>query len=183
MPNLIMAAAFASLILALFGTIGPFHTLFVEKAGLPKLLTISNKTWARILIALMNFLMWFGNTTILLMAGIQGIDESVFESAKIDGASSIHVVWDITLPLLKPIAVYVFITSMIGGLQMFDVAEVLTGKAKNNSTRTIVMLINDYLKVGNYGHAGAVSVVLFIITGILSLIIFKTINRKGESMS
>ena len=66
---------------------------------------------------------------------------------------------------------------------MFDVAEVLTGKAKNNSTRTIVMLINDYLKVGNYGHAGAVSVVLFIITGILSLIIFKTINRKGESMS
>lgn len=184
MPNLIMAAAFASLILALFGTIGPFHTLFVEKGWIAQTFDfISDKTWARILIAFMNFLMWFGNTTILLMAGIQGIDNSVFESAKIDGASSVHVLWDITLPLLKPIAVYVFITSMIGGLQMFDVAEVLTGKAKNNSTRTIVMLINDYLKVGNYGHAGAVSVVLFIITAILSLIIFRSINRKGESMS
>ena len=183
MPNLIMAAAFASLILALFGTIGPFHTLFVEKGWIAQTFDfISDKTWARILIAFMNFLMWFGNTTILLMAGIQGIDESVFESQN-RRCQFIHVLWDITLPLLKPIAVYVFITSMIGGLQMFDVAEVLTGKAKNNSTRTIVMLINDYLKVGNYGHAGAVSVVLFIITAILSLIIFRSINRKGESMS
>jgi multiple sugar transport system permease protein len=181
MPNLIMAAAFASLILALFGTIGPFHTLFVENGWIAQTFDfISDKTWARILIAFMNFLMWFGNTTILLMAGIQGIDDSVFESAKIDGASSSHVLWDITLPLLKPISVYVLVTSMIGGLQMFDVAQVLTGKAKNNSTRTIVMLINDYLVNGNYGHAGAVSVILFIITAALSIFVFKSINRKGD---
>jgi multiple sugar transport system permease protein len=181
MPNLIMATAFASLILALFGTIGPFHALFFEKGWILETFDfISDKTWARILIAFMNFLMWFGNTTIILMAGIQGIDESVFESAKIDGASSVHVLWDITLPLLKPIMVYVLITSMIGGLQMFDVPQVLTGKAKNNSTRTMVMLINDYLVTGNYGHSGAVSVILFIITAILSFFVFKSINRKGE---
>ena len=128
----------------------------------------------------MNFLMWFGNTTILLMAGIQSIDESIFESARIDGASSNRILFDITLPLLKPTVVYVIITSMIGGLQMFDVPQVLTDKALNNETRTIVMLINKYLGAQNYGYAGATSVILFIITGILSIIVFKTINKKED---
>lgn len=179
MPNLIMATAFSALFLILFSTTGPFHNLFYENGWITEHFDFISDGWsARLLVASMNFLMWFGNTTILLMAGIQGIDESVFESARIDGASSAHVLFDITLPLLKPIVVYVMITSMIGGLQMFDVPQVLTNKAKNNSTRTMVMLINDYLVPGNYGHAGAVSVILFIITGILSLLVFKSINKK-----
>ena len=181
MPNLIMATAFAALFLILFSTVGPFHQFFFDNGWISeKFDFISDGTSARILVAIMNFVMWFGNTTILLMAGIQGIDESVFESAKIDGASSSHVLFDITLPLLKPIVVYVLITSMIGGLQMFDVPQVLTNKAKNNSTRTMVMLINDYLVPSNYGHAGAVSVILFIVTGILSLFVFKSINKKED---
>ena len=67
----------------------------------------------------MNFLMWFGNTTIILMAGIMGIDTSLFEAAEVDGASSWQRFYRITLPLLKPILIYVIITSMIGGIQMF----------------------------------------------------------------
>lgn len=181
MPNLIMASAFAALFLVLFSTIGPFHKMF-EDAGLiaSNFDFISNATWARILVATMNFLMWFGNTTILLMAGIQSIDDSIFESAKIDGASSPRILFDITLPLLKPTVVYVIITSMIGGLQMFDVPQVLTGKAQNNDTKTMVMLINQYIGSSNYGYAGAVSVILFIITGILSIFVFKSINKKED---
>ena len=181
MPNLIMASAFAALFLVLFSTIGPFHKMF-EDAGLiaSNFDFISNATWARILVATMNFLMWFGNTTILLMAGIQSIDDSIFESAKIDGASSPRILFDITLPLLKPTVVYVIITSMIGGLQMFDVPQVLTGKAQNNDTKTMVMLINQYISSNNYGYAGAVSVILFIITGILSIFVFKSINKKED---
>ena len=55
----------------------------------------------------MNCLMWFGNTTILLMAGMMGIDTSLFEAAEVDGATSSQVFWQITLPLLRPILVYV----------------------------------------------------------------------------
>ena len=65
----------------------------------------------------MNFLMWFGNTTILLMAGIMGIDQSLFEAANIDGASSLQVFFKVTLPLLMPILVYTVITALIGGLR------------------------------------------------------------------
>jgi multiple sugar transport system permease protein len=128
-------------------------------------------------------MLWFGNTTILLMAGIMGIDESLFESARMDGASSNRVFFDITLPLLKPILVYVLITSMIGGLQMYDVPSVLSkGRGTpNNTTKTLVMLLNDYMSGNrNYGVAGAIAVILFIITAIFSVIVFKSISKKEK---
>ena len=65
--------------------------------------------WTKTLVAAMNFLMWYGNTTILLMAGIMGIDESLFEAARIDGASPTQVFFKVTMPLLMPIFIYVFI--------------------------------------------------------------------------
>lgn len=77
---------------------------------------------ARGLVGLMNFLMWFGNTTIILMAAIIGVDPGLYEAAEPDGASSRQMFWKITMPLIKPMLVYTLITSLIGGLQMFDVA-------------------------------------------------------------
>ena len=70
--------------------------------------------------------MWFGNTTILLMAGMMGIDPSLYEAAEVDGATSSQIFRRITLPLLRPILIYVMITSLIGGMQMFDVPQILT---------------------------------------------------------
>ncbi|MBE5905664.1 MAG: sugar ABC transporter permease [Lachnospiraceae bacterium] len=184
MPNLIMASAFSMLFYTLFSNVGPIKPLLVHMGILDKtfdffFVTIS----VRGLVALLNFLMWFGNTTILLMAGIQSIDESLFESARIDGASSTRVFFNITMPLLKPIFVYTFITSMIGGLQMFDVPSVLTN-AKGTPDRTVmtvIMYLNNYLGgSNNYGMAGAISVILFIVTAILSVIVFKTIDRDKD---
>ena len=145
---------------------------------------LSHTGSARGLIALMNCLMWFGNTTILLMAGMMGIDTSLFEAAEVDGATSTQVFFKITLPLLRPILVYVIITSLIGGIQLFDVPQILTNGTGNpvRSTMTLIMYLNKHLYSKNYGMAGALSVVLFIITGILSLIIFKVTGndkRKG----
>ena len=124
---------------------------------------------------MMNCLMWFGNTTILLMAGMMGIDTSLFEAAEVDGATSTQVFFKITLPLLRPILVYVIITSLIGGMQMFDVPQILTNGTGDpmRSTMTLIMLLNKHLFSKNYGMGGALSVFLFIITGILSMIVFR----------
>ena len=87
----------------------------------------------------------------------------------------------ITLPLLMPILVYTIITAMIGGLQMFDVPQVLTkGKGMPDRTSmTLVMYLNNYLGGSkNYGMSGAISVIIFIITGVLSLMVFRTLNKK-----
>ena len=182
MPNMIMAAAFSMLFFSVFSTVGPANQILAAMGILDKPIDfISIKTSARGLVAFMNFLMWFGNTTIMLIAGIQGIDESLFESARIDGAKSTRVFFDITLPLLRPILIYVFITSMIGGLRMFDVPQVLSKGIgmPDRSTFTVVMLLNNYLGGSkNYGMAGAVSVLLFIVTAILSIFVFKYLNKK-----
>lgn len=131
----------------------------------------------------MNFIMWFGNTTILLMAGMMGIDGELYEAAEVDGATSGQVFSKITLPLLKPILLYVMITSLIGGLQMFDVPQILTNGSGNpmRSSMTLIMYLNNHLFSKNYGMAGAVSVILFLITGALSLVIFKVSGNSDRT--
>ena len=175
MPNLIMAAAFSMLFFTLFSPVGPVNQILLSSGWADSAIDfLGIRISVRILIALMNFLMWFGNTTILLMAGIQGIDQCLFEAADMDGANSLQVFFRVTLPLLAPILVYTVITAMIGGLQMFDVPQVLTnGKGTPNRTSfTMVMYLNSYLGPSkNYGMAGAISVVLFLISSALSLVV------------
>ncbi len=185
LPNLIMASAFAMLFFTLFSDGGPINSLLMQIGFIDTPYKfLSNTGSARGLIALMNCLMWFGNTTILLMAGMMGIDTNLFEAAEVDGATSTQVFFKITLPLLRPILVYVIITSLIGGLQLFDVPQILTNGTGDpmRSTMTLIMFLNKHLFSKNYGMAGALSVVLFIMTGILSLIVFKVTGndkRKG----
>ena len=175
MPNLVMAAAFGMLFLMLFGNNGPINQIFEALTG--KIIFFTESTgWSRGILSFANWLMWFGNTTILLMSGIMGIDESIFESARLDGSSSVKTFFHITLPLLMPIFVYVLVTSMIGGIQLFDVVQIFTrgNGGPNLSTKTIMMYLYDLIKTSkNYGLAGAVSFFIFLITGGLSIIIFK----------
>ncbi|MBQ6602562.1 MAG: sugar ABC transporter permease [Eubacterium sp.] len=182
MPNLIMASAFSMLFFTLFSPVGPVNQLLLSTGAIDQSIDFLNiKVSVRALIALMNFLMWFGNTTILLMAGIQGIDQSMFEAAQLDGANSWQVFRKVTLPLLSPIMIYTVITALIGGLQMFDVPQVLTnGKGTPlRSSMTMVMYLNNYLKGSkNYGMAGAVSVVLFIISAVLSIIVYRSLVKQ-----
>ena len=184
MPNLIMASAFSMLFFTLFSTVGPVNDLLLNAGVIPEPYDFfAEKISVRSLIMLMNFLLWFGNTTILLMAGIMGIDQTLFDAAQIDGASSLQVFFRVTLPLLMPILIYTIITAMIGGLQMFDVPQILTngGGTPNRTSMTLIMYLNNYLKTSkNYGMAGAISVIIFIITGILSLFVYRSLTRKED---
>ena len=184
LPNLIMATAFSMLFFALFADRGPINNILLDLGILNTPFRFLTSVWAtRGLIAGMNFLMWFGNTTIVLMAGIMGIDKALFEAAAIDGAKSWKIFTHITIPTIKPILIYVIITSMIGGVQMFDIPQILTnGKGTpDRSSMTIIMFLNNHLFSKNYGLAGALSVILFILTSILSIAVF-TSTTKGIVM-
>lgn len=176
LPNLIMASAFAMLFFTLFADGGPINAMLVHAGILKQAYSFFSHKWsARTLVALLNFLMWFGNTTILLMAGMMGIDPSLYEAAEVDGATSSQIFRRITIPLLCPILIYVMITSLIGGMQMFDVPQILTNGTGDpmRSTMTLIMYLNKHLFSKNYGMGGALSVFLFVITGLLSLIVFR----------
>lgn len=186
MPNLIMAAAFSMLFFTLFSRVGPIQAL-LEKWGWidASFDFFSHRVTVRGMIAVMNFLMWFGNTTIVLMAGIMGIDQALFESATLDGANAWQVFFKVTLPLLMPIFVYCLITALIGGIQMFDVPQVLTkgNGAPDETTRTLVMYLNGYLANKNYGMAGAISVIIFIVTGGLGAIVYRMLTAQYRDSS
>jgi cellobiose transport system permease protein len=181
LPNLIMASAFAMLFFTIFSDAGPMNSILAT-TGLARepIRFLARVDWTRALVCVMNFMMWFGNTTLLLMSGIMGIDGSLFDAARIDGASALQVFRKVTMPLLLPIFVYVLITSLIGGLQMFDVPQILTNGSgsPDRTSMTLVMFLNKHLASKNYGLGGAVSVLIFILTGSLSLVLYKAMMRN-----
>ena len=184
MPNLIMASAFAMLFFALFADQGPVNNVIQALGGEP-IRFLSNIWGTRSLVALMNFLMWFGNTTIMLMAAIMGVDPTLYEAAELDGCTPNQMFWKITIPLIRPILVYVMITSMIGGLQMFDVPQILTnGKGgPDRTSTTMIMYLNNHLFSKNYGMAGAVSVVLFLVCAVLCVVVYMSLTREDDGRS
>ena len=182
MPNLIMASAFAMLFFTMFAKTGPINSILVNMHIFKEPYDfMAHVGSVRGLVAFMNCLMWFGNTTILLMAGMMGISDSLYEAAEVDGATPTQIFWRVTIPLLKPIFIYVVITSLIGGLQMFDVPQILTNGTGDpmRSSMTLIMYLNKHLYSKNFGLAGALSVLLLILTAILSAIVFR-VTAKDE---
>ena len=186
LPNLIMASAFAMLFFTMFSTNGPINSILSSLGWIKEPIDfLGSVLGTRSLIGLMNFLMWFGNSTIMLMAAIMGISPDIFEASEIDGCGSVQRFFYITLPLIRPILAYTLITSIIGGLQMFDVPQILTngqGTPDRTST-TLIMFLNNHLKSKNYGMAGALSVYLFIVSGILCFITYRITNNDDPDGS
>lgn len=127
--------------------------------------------------------MWFGNSFIMLMAGVQGISHDYYEAATIDGAGRWTIFAKITMPLLRPIMMYVAITSLIGGLQLFDIPYLISGTKglPGRSLYTAVFyLFNMAFTNHQMGYAAAIAFVLFAIIALCSMVAYKLMNRKEE---
>ena len=131
---------------------------------------------AQLSVSLILTWMWFGHSFIVVMAGVSGISKDYYEAALIDGANRWQTFTKITIPLLKPILLYIMITSLIGGLQLFDLPMLLTdgiGSPDGSLNTMVLYLYNQAFKFNNYGYASAVAYGLFVITLIFSAIVFK----------
>lgn len=181
MPNLIMASAFAMLFFALFSDNGPVNAALVSAGILSEPFRfLSSVAGTRGLVGFDELSDVVRQHNHSAVAAVMGIDLSLFEAAEIDGCTPKQTFWKITMPLIRPILVYVLITSLIGGLQMFDVPQILTN-GKGNPDRcatTMIMYLNNHMYSKNYGMAGAVSTILFIICAVLCIIIYRTSNDE-----
>jgi ABC transporter, permease protein len=194
MPNIITAASVGVLFLSLcseakYGALNQImYALHMSDDPVSGVQFVTGIWPPRIIIMFIQTWMWFGNTMIMLMSGIMGINPSLFEAASIDGASSGQVFRKITLPLLSPIMVYTLVTSMIGGLQMFDIPYLYhQGTEVNKNVQTVAIFIyNAFHKdVGsgyNFGYSGAASVILFLVTLALGCITFY-MNRDLDAIA
>ena len=175
MPNIITAATIGMLFFSLFSyPIAPINTL-LQKLGIlnTPFEYFRNVPTSRGIVSFIQWWMWYGNTMIIMIAGMSGINPSLFEAAMIDGCTSRQIFWKITLPLIKPILLYNLITSLVGGLTMFDIPHLMTQGNPNNMTNTVARFIymQGFSGSYNFNMASASSVVLFAIIIICSLIL------------
>ncbi|QUI21779.1 sugar ABC transporter permease [Vallitalea pronyensis] len=184
MPNIITAASVAILFYTLFSyPVGPVNQILMKLNVLAEPFDFfRSKTGTRLIVAFIQFWMWYGSTFIVISAGILGINPSLFEAARIDGASSWQIFKKITLPLLRPITLYVLITSLVGGMQMFDIPFLLTNGAPDFAVETLTMYIYKQAFTGNRNFyvAATASIVLLVIVLLISLVIFKFMNRHNK---
>lgn len=174
MPNIITAATIGMLFYSLFNyPVAPINTL-IQSIGISNapIEFFRSTAWSRGIISFIQWWMWCGNTMIIMIAGMSGINPALFEAALVDGCTSRQTFWKITMPLLKPILLYNLVTSLVGGLTMFDIPHLMTQGNPNETTNTVARFIYTQGFTGSYNFnvASAASVVLFVIIIIGSVI-------------
>lgn len=134
--------------------------------------------WSRIIVGGVTCWQYFGFNMIVFIAGLQSIPEQVYEAAEVDGASKWQRTMGITLPMLRPVFLFTFITSVIGGLQLFDSA-LMIGNGPDNATRTMVMyLYETAFKNFNYSYGAAIAYAIFIVVMFFSLLTMRASKLK-----
>jgi len=199
MPNLLTAASVALLFRSIFGfnghAIAPANQ-FLRAIGIQAEVMVNGEIvreafnffrsvpFSRGLVSFIQWWMWYGHTLIMLMAGITSIPISLYESATVDGANSRQTAWYITLPLLRPMMLYILVTSMIGGMQMFDIPFLITdmrGAPDFKIRTTAVYQFNMAFQGRNdYAYGAAISIGIFIVTVALALLIFFFLQDRSE---
>nr|WP_314931276.1 sugar ABC transporter permease [Shuttleworthia satelles] len=177
LPCATSLVSYALIFRALFATQGLVNSVLMNLH-----LISANINWlgtpktAKAVIILALIWRWTGYNMVFYLAGLQNIDYSVYEAAKIDGASNWKTFWHITVPLLKPTIIMTTIMSINGTLQLFDESMNLTMGGPANATITMSHYIynNSFGQgVSNFGYASAMSFLVFVLVAILSLINMK----------
>ena len=185
MPNIITAATVAILFNALFGyPMGPVNDLmtrfgivdqpynFLVKKNIAQDVVIFIQTW-----------MWYGYTMIILISGVLGISPEIFEAAEVDGANGWQTFWQVTIPNIKTILLFTLVTSLIGGLNMFDIPRLFLMGGPDNATLTTSVFIYNLAFSGSYlyNRAAAASMLMFVLICLSSALLFYALRDRDEA--
>jgi multiple sugar transport system permease protein len=187
MPNIITAATVAILFSTFFGyPMGPVNDLLVSFGIVDAPINfIIDKTISRAVVAFIQFWMWYGYTMLILISGVLGISPDIFEAADIDGANAFQQFFGITLPNIRTILVFTLVTSLIGGLNMFDIPKLYLAGGPSGATTTTSLFIYNQAFSGSYmyGRASAASMLMFLVIVACSLVLFTLMRDKDEVAS
>lgn len=183
LPNLLMPSVVAALFFSLFSYYGPVNQFMVQGGFQSEAVHYLQQIGTtRGIVVFIQWWMWFGQTIIIVMAGMTSIPVHLYEAAMVDGANSWQMFRRITLPLLKPILIYIFVTSLVGGMQMFDIPYLLTdgegAPAHSIMTNVVLMYMKFNSSKGHIGDASAVGVIIFVMTTVCALGIFYALRER-----
>lgn len=183
LPNLIAAATIALIFMKLldkdYGVVNQvlFNIGWIDKP----IGWLTKPILAQMSVSGIQTWMWFGNSFILFMASVQAVSKEVYEAARIDGAGRFQVLMNVTIPSIKPILMYVMVTGLIGGLQLFDIPFLITdakGFPEGSLNTMIVYIYNMAFVHKNYGYASALSFALFAVIMLFTVVFTVLTNRK-----
>ncbi|RIH90511.1 sn-glycerol-3-phosphate transport system permease protein UgpA [Calidithermus terrae] len=184
LPYLLSNVVVAMIFLWLLHPILGYVNVFLGLLGLERQPFFGSPDQALATVAGVNIWRHMGFTALLFYAGLQSIPRSLYEAAAIDGAGEWRMFWRITLPLLRPVTVFVLVTSVIGSFQIFDTVAVATGGGPSYATRVIVWYIyENAFQFFRMGYASAMSMVLFLILVAFTLIQMRVFRANQSDLS
>jgi len=186
LPNIITAASVAILYGVIFAyPVGPINDILQSLHLIKAPFDFSTSPWAaKFVVAFIQFWQWYGYTTIILISGVLGINPELFEAAEIDGASPRQTFFQVTLPCMRTILIFTLITSLIGGLNMFDIPKLYIwngGPANATMTTSVFIYAQAFSGTYLYNKAAAASMIMFVIIAILSAFTFFLMRDRSEA--
>lgn len=181
LPCVTSLVAYSIVFKSLFATDGFVNAILMKLNLIAEPISwITDPVWAKVLIILAITWRWTGYNMVFYLSGLQGIDDSIYEAADIDGAGAFEKFKSITLPMLKPIILFTTINSTIRTLQLFDETMNITQGGPANATITISQYIYNILfkYSPDFGYAAAVSYVIVVMIVVLSFIQMKVGDKN-----
>ncbi|WP_260871823.1 carbohydrate ABC transporter permease [Bacillus sp. X1(2014)] len=183
LPCVTSLVAYSVIFKYLFGQDGIINMMLMKIALISEPIQwLTDPFWAKIAIIVAITWRWTGYNMIFYLSALQNVDESIYEAARIDGASPVQQFFKITIPMLKPIILFTSITSTIGTLQLFDEVMNITKGGPGNATMTISQYIYNlsFKYTPDFGYAATVSYAIVIMIVIFSIIQFKAAGDNNE---
>lgn len=179
LPNIVMPVAVAMVWRFLLNSKVGLVNVFLRVLHLPTPGWISDPKYIMASLVIISVWNGVGYNAIIMLAGLQGISPSLYESARLDGASSIRIFWKITFPLLSPTLFFLTTMSIMSSMRAFDIVYTFNGKADQggpimDASRTVVFGIYDKaFKFLNMGGASAEAMILFFMIAVITVVQFK----------
>lgn len=178
MPIVASAVAVSLIFGSLFGERYGMLNYALSFVGLGPIDWLGSAAWLKPSTALVIIWQWTGYSMVIFLAGLQSINQELYEAARVDGASTRHVFRHITLPLLRPVILFQVILSIIGAMQIFDIPVMLAGGTQSSAPGgtdraglvTMVLIYWTAFKYTQFGYAAAMAFVLFILIVIFSFL-------------
>lgn len=179
LPCATSLVSYAMIFRSMFANDGFINTI-LRNIGLDPIMWFANAWTARAVIIIALIWRWTGYNMVFYLSGLQNIEYSVYEAAKIDGASPFQSFFKITVPLLKPTILLTAIMSTNGTLQLFDESLNLTNGGPGKSTMTLPHYIynTSFVQSPNFGYAAAMSIIVLVMVAVLAVIQMKVGDER-----
>lgn len=181
LPAAVSLVASAVIFRSLFATDGFVNTVLIKLGILETGYNfLGNPTSAKIILIVVRIWRWVGYQMIFFLAGLQSIDYSLYEAARIDGATKWQAFWKITLPLLKPTILFATVMCLNSALQVYDESVNLTGGGPGTSTVALAHYIynTSFVNVPNFGYSCAMSMIVLVFVAVMTFIQMKVGDKR-----